>query len=353
MKTILERSVLRTIAVSLSALLPLFVYSQTSLPSPPTTDIPPPVSVPTVRVPTIRVRPVRPNLPGGDNFERSIAVDPNVKLSLCVVSGELKINGWRRNEVRVLIKGGSELRFRVREKSGDNAMPVWLEATGYDPRQINKAYPDCLWGDEIDIDVPDSASVSIKGQETDTTIDTVKTAEIRVTGGAITLRNIAHGIMASTYDGDIRVEGSKGAMTLGTSSGRIVVFRAGPAQIGDSFAAKTTGGMISLQRVEHRQIEATSISGAVYYDGDILSGGTYNLRTTNGSIRVSIPTVSSCLVTASYGFGTFKSEIPVKTLTEDIHAGPIKSMTAALGTGANDTTLKLTTNSGNILIRKQ
>jgi hypothetical protein len=342
MNTILERSVLRTIAVSLTAVLPLFVYSQTP-PTPPKTSPPP----------TVRVHPVIPRLAGDDNFERSIAVDPNVKLSLCVVSGDLKINGWRRNEVRVLVKGGSELRFRVREKSADNAMPVWLEATGYDPHQINKAYTDCLWGDEIDIDVPDSASVAIKGQEIDTTIDTLKTVEIKVTGGDITLRNIAHGVMASTYDGDINVEGSKGAMTLGTSSGSIVVFRAGPAQIGDSFAARTNGGIISLQRVEHRQIEATSISGSVYYDGDILRGGTYNLRTNNGSIRVSIPSVSSCLVAASYGFGTFKSEVPLKTLTEDIHDGPIKSITASLGTGANDTTLKLTTNSGNILIRKQ
>src|SRR5690349_18848719 len=40
---------------------------------------------------------------GDDNVtsEKSMIVDAGVALRLCVAHGDLKINGWRRNEVRV------------------------------------------------------------------------------------------------------------------------------------------------------------------------------------------------------------------------------------------------------------
>jgi hypothetical protein len=55
-------------------------------------------------------------------------------------------------------------------------------------------------------------------------------------------------------------------------------------------------------------------------------------------------------VTATYGFGSFNSELPIKTLTEDVRSGPAKTINAIMGGG--DATLRLTTNSGAILIKK-
>ena len=36
-----------------------------------------------------------------DTTERKMAVDSNVAIKLCVSEGELKINGWARDEVRI------------------------------------------------------------------------------------------------------------------------------------------------------------------------------------------------------------------------------------------------------------
>src|SRR5215211_4500963 len=38
--------------------------------------------------------------------EKSIVVDANVAIKLCVAEGDLRVNGWRRNEVRVFVKEG-------------------------------------------------------------------------------------------------------------------------------------------------------------------------------------------------------------------------------------------------------
>lgn len=54
---------------------------------------------------------------GGDNYERAIAVSPNVNLSLCVLEGRLSINGWRRDEVRIYVHNGNKFGFKVLEKS--------------------------------------------------------------------------------------------------------------------------------------------------------------------------------------------------------------------------------------------
>src|SRR5687768_15164208 len=59
--------------------------------------------------------PIQP-MYGGVTMERSIAVDKNVNLSLCVTQGNLKINGWNRNEIRVYVQDGAKFGFKVLQK---------------------------------------------------------------------------------------------------------------------------------------------------------------------------------------------------------------------------------------------
>src|SRR5215213_1409214 len=72
-----------------------------------------------------------PNPPGflpkdGVTSERSMLVEPNVAIKLCVAHGELRINGWRRNEVRVFVKQGRSFRLKELEKSPQSGKANWL-----------------------------------------------------------------------------------------------------------------------------------------------------------------------------------------------------------------------------------
>ena len=107
-----------------------------------------------------------------------------------------------------------------------------------------------------------------------------------------------------------------------------------------------------MQKLQYRQIEVNSISGSVAYAGEILDGGTYGFSTSNGSIRLTVPQVSKCFLIASYGFGAFQSDLPVKTIEENITPGPVKSVKGTIN-GGGDATLKLITNNGSISIKKQ
>lgn len=297
-------------------------------------------------VPTIRFI-------GGDDSERSIKVDPKINISLCVAQGNVKVSGWERNEVRVFVTSGTTIGFRVQQKNQKTGDPVWIMIMP-DNGEKNKYIPsgECISGDEIEIDAPVNATLNLKGREISTVVDGIRRVGIKNAGGDISLRNITDGINATTYRGDLTVEQSSGAMNLENTSGNILAFDASPSEIGDIFRAKTTSGSISVQKIAHRQIEVNSISGTVAYNGEILNGGSYRFGTSNGSIKLSLPETTSCLVEASYGFGAFWSDIPYKLATENITPGPVKSIVATLGKGG-EATLRLTTNNGSISIKKQ
>ena len=275
--------------------------------------------------------------------EKSIAVDAKVNISLCVTEGNLKVTGWERNEIRAFVGNGSQVGLKVLQKNRQNNA-VWVMVTG------GKDEEECLSGEEIELDVPRGATVNVKGRTTETKIEMVRKVTVKNIGGDISLNGIEQGINASTYEGDVMVENSGGAISLESANGNIVAFDVAPSEIGDVFKAKTISGAITLQQIEHRQNEISSTSGSIKYTGAFQSGGQYNLRTTNGSILLAIPEKSSCKIYASYGNGKFSSELKLNIITEN-NTSQAQKLAASLGSG--DASVNLTTYSGAIRIKKQ
>ncbi len=352
MKKIIENLLFGILLGITASTIPCFAQSSSPVPPVPEARTAPPArpgmtSRPDGRTPELPL-PVVFN----DTSEKRIKVDKAINLSLCVTEGYVKVNGWNRDELRVFVDGGSKFGFKVLQTSPKTNDPVWIMVTGIDSRRPGFGPTECIWGAGIEIDVPVNATVNIKGQETTTSVDKIRRVNIKTIGGDINLRNISEGVTASAGQGDITVEESTGAMILDSTTGNILVFEAGPSEIGDVFKAKTNSGSISLQLLEHRQVEVNSISGSVAYNGEILSGGSYMMSTSKGSIRMSLPGATSCKLAASYGYGNFSSEIPLKIITENITEGPIKSVVGTLGKGG-DATVRVTSNNGSIMIKKQ
>lgn len=300
--------------------------------------------------PASKDRPAPPPVPHRqDIVERALQVAPNVNVRIsCISQARVTVNGWRRNEIRVLVRNGTGVGFQVYEADPTSKQPVWVmigrRGTGA------PAGTDCISGERIDIEAPFGASFTIAGRETEMRIDSLKKVTIKNLGGNVALRNISGGISAETFEGDVSVEDSSGQITLKTSTGNILAFGVKSGQIGEAFRVSTSNGAVTLQNVAHRQIEASSVSGAIIFDGVLLRGGIYGFKTSNGEIRLSLPANTSSRVEAWYGYGTINSEIPLKTLTENISSGG-KSFVAMIGNGGAN--LNLTTNSGRILISKQ
>ena len=309
---------------------------------------PPPESEIKIKGPKAKFAPPEMHF-GGETYEKSIAVDPRTAVSLCVTQGDVKVNGWSRNEVRVFVREGSRIGFTVQQKSPKSGLPAWIKVAGYEPGKPG-ASKECIWGERIEIDAPMNAAVSLEGKEINTNIDSIRKAVVRNVGGNISISNISEGVNALTGEGDVDIENSEGQITLITTTGNIIGFELGPAQVGDTFRARTSSGNISLQNLEHREINVNSVSGSVLFNGELLSGGIYNIGTSNGTLSLSIPQNSPCFLIATFVEGNFASEVPIKLAQEDVAPGPIKTIKGMLGQG--DCKLNLTNASGQIRLRK-
>lgn len=293
--------------------------------------------------------------PDGQTSERSIKADPRINFSLCVNDGSISVNGWNRSEVRVFVSNGSKFGVKVQYKNPKSGDPQLISIISTpDPKNKNKYGPpnECISGDEIEIDAPHGSVLTLTGQEISTKVDGLRKVSIKNLGGDISVSNITEGVGALTHNGDLTVEQSNGAMNLETTRGNILVSDVGSSEIGDFFRAQTNSGAVSVQKLAYRRIEVKSITGRVFFNGEILSGGSYTISTTIGSIWLALPATTACQFSATFASGSFNSELPFKLLTENVSEGSAKTMVGKLN-GGGDALIKMTTNNGSISIKKQ
>jgi hypothetical protein len=138
-------------------------------------QVPAPMPVPDKKLPKDpKIKTLPPTPPGHESpgvfegkddatTEKSSLVDGNVAIKLCVAHGDLKINGWQRNEVRVFVKQGREFRMKPLEKSAAGKVNwLWIGS-------IVEGRPgpgaECLAGERLEIDAPVGTSLDINRRE--------------------------------------------------------------------------------------------------------------------------------------------------------------------------------------------
>lgn len=281
--------------------------------------------------------------------EKSIEVDSKVNIYLSVCDGNIKVNGWDRNEIRAYVKNGSEVGFKVTQKNPSTGKPIILNVLGYDPQKTKQiGIESCLSGEEIELDVPHGAYLSIESQEGDVNIYSVRKTQVKSLSGNIWLSDISNGTFAQTFDdGDVTIENSKGNLQLFSTNGNVTVLNVEPLEVDDKLQTKTNGGTITMQSVQHSQVTSISHSGIIKLASQIVSGGQYKLIT-NGAIMLLIPSKSSLVFNAVYG--NFQSDIPL-TL-DNISKNPnsqLQTRTGQIGSGDASVTMQT---SGIIRIKK-
>lgn len=306
-------------------------------------------SQPTVAAAPPRLPTVSENYQNADKIltEKSIAVDAKVNISLCVLEGDVKINGWDRAEIRALVEGGNDVSFSIREINEQSGKPNLIGILGV---KNDKSQSDgCLSGNEIELDVPRGATVNITGQENNISIASINKTTVRNSSGNVSLDDIAQGIDVRNYDGDIIVGKSGGMITLNNTNGNIIIFETQGRDVGDALTAKTSSGSVIMQQVSQKQINAVSITGSIKFSGKFENGGQYSFDSTSGAINLEIPADSSCRIEAFYG-GSFQSDLPLKNLTTDV-APSVKKIVSVIGAGGAN--LSLRNLSGAIRIKKK
>jgi DUF4097 and DUF4098 domain-containing protein YvlB len=154
------------------------------------------------------------------------------------------------------------------------------------------------------------------------------------------------------------VRTSKGRAHLRTISGRIEASDALSASAGDDFSARTTTGDISLARIGHTQVEASTTNGDIDLAGALARGGLYALHSQAGSLTVTLPEDASFALIARVYTGEIVTEFPIRQAPKRgagegrglINAGRLAGIAGK--SDVPDATLSLTSFNGSINLRK-
>jgi len=280
--------------------------------------------------------------------ERIVAADPQVIVSACVISGDLRVHSWERNEVRARITDGVQIELtRVDQAKSGSATELKLTVRGNRPTRNSSCLP---FGD-VELEVPRGASLKLQTTSGDIRATGVARVTATSQSGTITLDKVHDETNLNTIGGEISVRDSTGAFKLHTVGGSIDARDLGPGAAGDSLEAGAVGGDITLDRIRHQRLKINTVSGEVEYVGALSPGGRYSFQSISGRLRLSLPANSSFRLSGTLGKGGDLSS-DFKVTTEKVSKySPMRTVDAIVGSG--DASISVSCFSGSIQIRKQ
>jgi Putative adhesin len=226
--------------------------------------------------------------------DTTLAVAQGQRLQVNAHGGEVTVQTWNRNAVRV--EGTTSGRHRVQVSVSGPVVSVRTEGRHGPPDDA-----------KLRISAPPWMAMSVSGVNTNVKVDgsrapiAVETVEgeVEVNGGSglISLRSVQGQVTLKAARGRIKVNSVNEDLEVSNSAGEIL--------------AETVNGEIVLDRVDAPTVDASTINGDISYDGPIKNGGRYSLATHNGDIMVTVAEASSASVAVSTFNGEFESEFAV------------------------------------------
>jgi hypothetical protein len=251
--------------------------------------------------------------------DTTVAVERGQRLQVNAYGGEVSVQAWNRNAVRV--EATTSGRHRVQVSSSGTAVSVRTEGRHGPPTEV-----------ELRISAPVWMALSVSGVHTNVkavgirapiAVETVE-GEVEVSGGEglISLRSVQGSVTLRGAKGRIKVNSVNEDLHVTNSTGEIT--------------AETVNGEVVLGRVDAATVDASTVNGDISYDGPIRNSGRYSLTTHNGDITLTVAEGSSASVAVSTFNGEFESEFPVPL--RETRKG--KGFSFTLGSGSAQVTLE-------------
>lgn len=250
----------------------------------------------------------------GPIVERVVAADRSVAVSVCLVSGDIKVHGWDRNEVRARSNDVDAIEFRrqagARESDPAKEITVLLS----DLRQ-HRSGP-CSADADIELDVPRGATVRLQTRDGNIQVVDVSVLTANAQSGDLDLAGIKSSVEAATIGGTISLRDSNGPASLHSVGGSIEARGVRSAAAGDTFEAATVGGDITLEKIGSARVRVKTVGGSLSLSGALAAGGRYEFKTFSGDISFTLPLDSSFRLDATLSQGELVTQFPLKMITE-------------------------------------
>jgi hypothetical protein len=227
----------------------------------------------------------------GQKVERTVAVDPQATITLCVASGTLIVRGWEKAEVRVRSIDARVLELRRIDKPKDPNTP----ATRIDVMVFEKttrAIPtrlDCQAIADVEMEVPVGATVQVQTRDGDIHIAGVAAAYAGSQNGDIMIERATRLVEAGSVGGSISLKDSSGRVNLSSAGGGVEAINVRAATVEDTFEVGTVSGDIQLVRISNPRVMAKTVNGTLVMSGALVKSGSYAFTNMTGDVVLAMP----------------------------------------------------------------
>jgi len=229
-----------------------------------------------------------------EKTERSMTVDAQATVTLCVASGTLDVHGWDKNEIRVRSADAAQLDFRRIDKNKDASKPATrIDVIVLDKSTLGNPRLDCQAVADVEMDVPAGATVQVQTRDGDITIAGVAGAYAGSQNGDITIERAAKLVEAGSVGGSILLKDSSGRVNLSSAGGGVEVVNVRAATDDDTFEVGTVSGDIHLERVSTPKVTAKTVNGNLMMIGPLAKAGNYGFTNMTGDVLLALPSDAS------------------------------------------------------------
>jgi len=278
-----------------------------------------------------------------------VVVRAKSRLTLEDFGGSIRVSAWDRNALRVRAEHEPDTHIEIEAGPATVTVaavrllriPGGLRARDVRIERVN--IPAMV---DYELTVPRWMGLKLSGVNTDIDVSGVESdVSAETVTGDVTLRGGKGSIKLSSINGGVEAVGARallGAIEVGAVSGDIVL-----RDVIGRIRVESVNGDIQLYRVASDDVEASTVSGSVRYDGAFDPGGTYHFASHSGDLVVALPDNPDLTVSVDTFNGEFQSGFPLRL--EGVKRG--KQFNFTLGAGRAD--LGLESFSGTIrLVRR-
>ena len=252
---------------------------------------------------------------------KSFAVSKGGTLKISLVTGDVRINTWDKNEVSVKLDD-------IDDMDEANSHKINISQNGNTVIVENRGGGWWSSSNDVSVSVPREFNLDVKTNQGDVDLksDIKGWVDINTGGGDVTVKKITGKATLNTNGGDINTDDVYGELNLSTNGGDIVA-----GNISGNAHISTLGGSIETGNISGNLYVKTN--GGEIHAGEI--GGTANATTMGGGII--LKKVSKSAIAKTNG-GNIKlagsaGPVTVKTLGGNIDlydvSGPVEATTNA------------------------
>lgn len=223
-----------------------------------------------------------------------IMVPQGTALALNNMVGDISVESWKKNAVRLRAQHAKRDRFVLSIKHG----VLTIEAVN------RRGLPPFV---DYDLVVPEWMALRLSGIETDIRIDGMNSpVQADCMRGDITVTNSDGPLQLSSIEGEVMVTDARDVSATSINNNVQLERIAGQIEV------ESVNGDIRLGEVRSGDVQASSMTGTVVFSGAFQPRGRYRLASHTGNLQVGVPVNAQVDVSVASYNGAFQSSFPLQ-----------------------------------------